>query len=95
MSKSSEEILVKKAHVQNNLENRLCVTMTDLSQLLNQVLKLDRLKRIIELMPTIKTYLRLHPINTLNALKTLQLECESDRTLSHYFEDHSSRFQSP
>ena len=78
ISKSQDDILVKRNHVQNNLEKRLCVTSTDLSLLLNQVLKLDRLKRIIDLMPTIENYIRLHPINTLNAVKALKLECKSE-----------------
>ena len=79
ISKSQDDILVKRNHVQNNLEKRLCVTSTDLSRLLNQVLKLDRLKRIIDLMPTIENYIRIHPINTLNAVKALKLECKSER----------------
>lgn len=76
--KSQDNILVKRNHVQNNLEKRLCVTSVDLSQLLNQVLKLDRLKRIINLMPIIQNYIRLHPINTFNAVKALKLECKSE-----------------
>jgi hypothetical protein len=76
ISKFQDDILVKKNHVQNNLEKRSCVNSTDLSQLLNHVLKLDRLKRIIDLMPTIQNYIRLHPINTFNAVKALKLECK-------------------
>ncbi|CAF5057688.1 unnamed protein product, partial [Rotaria sp. Silwood1] len=56
------------------LEKKLCITATDLSQLLNHVLKLDRLKRIIDMMTIIKNYIHLHPINTFNALKALKLE---------------------
>ncbi|CAF4976913.1 unnamed protein product, partial [Rotaria sp. Silwood1] len=74
ISKSQENALVKKHHVQNNLEKKLCITATDLSQLLNHVLKLDRLKRIIDMMTIIKNYIHLHPINTFNALKALKLE---------------------
>ncbi|CAF3346668.1 unnamed protein product [Rotaria sp. Silwood2] len=74
ISKSQENALVKKHHVQNNLEKKICITATDLSQLLNHVLKLDRLKRIIDMMATIKNYIHLHPINTFNALKALKLE---------------------
>ncbi|CAF1497745.1 unnamed protein product [Adineta steineri] len=73
-------MLVKKTHVQNNLEKRLCITTTDLSQLLNHVLKLDRLRRILDIIPTIKNYLRLHPINTFNAVKALKLEFD----FNHY-----------
>ncbi|UJR31391.1 hypothetical protein I4U23_018885 [Adineta vaga] len=80
ISKSHEDILVKKNHVENNLEKRLCLTATDLSQLLNHVLKLDRLKRILDMIPTIKNYMRLHPINTFNALKALKLEFD----FNHY-----------
>ena len=76
ITKSQEDLLVKKNHVQNHLEKRLCLTSTDLSQLLNHVLKLDRLKRMIDLIPTIKNYIRLHPINTFNAVKALKLECK-------------------
>ncbi len=79
ISTSQEDILVKKDHIQNNLEKKLCVTSTDLSRLLNDVLKLDRLKRIIEQMPTIKNYIRLHPINTFNAVKALKLECKYEK----------------
>ena len=71
---------MKKSHVQNNLEKKLCVTSSDLSQLLNDVLKLDRLKKIIDTMPTIKNYIRLHPINTFNALKAFKLECKSNNS---------------
>ncbi|CAF4553692.1 unnamed protein product [Rotaria socialis] len=78
ISKSEENGLVKKFHVQNNLENKLCINPVDLSQLLNHVLKLDRLKRIIGMTATIRSYLRLHPINTFNALNALQLECKFD-----------------
>ena len=74
--KNQQESLIRKNHIENNLEKRLCVTSTDLSQLLNHVLKLDRLKRILELMPTIKNYIRRHPINTFNAVKALKLECK-------------------
>ncbi|CAF1561008.1 unnamed protein product [Adineta steineri] len=80
ISKSHEDMLVKKHHVQNNLEKRLCITTTDLSHLLNHVLKLDRLKRILDMIPTIKNYLRLHPINTFNAVKALKLEFD----FNHY-----------
>ena len=76
LSQADEDVLVKQQHVQNNLEQQLCISAEDLSQLLNHVLKLDRLKRIIDITPTIKTYLRLHPIQTFNALKALQLECQ-------------------
>ncbi|CAF1625727.1 unnamed protein product [Rotaria magnacalcarata] len=74
ISKSEENGLVKKSHVQNNLENKLCINPVDLSRLLNHVLKLDRLKRIIGMMATIRSYIRLHPINTFNALNALKLE---------------------
>ena len=77
ISKAHEDVLVKQQHVQKNLEEKLCIDAHDLSQLLNYVLKLDRLKRIIDIVPKIKAYLRLHPIHTFNALKALQLECES------------------
>ncbi|CAF1261150.1 unnamed protein product [Adineta steineri] len=80
ISKSHEDMLVKKTHVQNNLEKRLCITTADLSHLLNHVLKLDRLKRILDIIPTIKNYLRLHPINTFNAVKALKLEFD----FNHY-----------
>jgi hypothetical protein len=30
-------------------------------------------------MPTIKNHIRLHPINTFNALKALKLECKVDK----------------
>jgi hypothetical protein len=33
-------------------------------------------------MPTIKNYLRLHPIHTFNALKALKLECNYNNNLS-------------
>ncbi|CAF5039532.1 unnamed protein product, partial [Rotaria sp. Silwood1] len=74
ISKSQENALVKKHHVQNNLEKKLCITATNLSQLLNHVLKLNRLTRIIDMMTIIKSYIHLHPINTFNALKPLKLE---------------------
>ena len=73
--KTQADSLVRKNQIENHLEKRLCITAIDLSQLLNHVLKLDRLKRIIELMPTIKNYIRLHPINTFNAVKAFKLEC--------------------
>ncbi|CAF5133187.1 unnamed protein product, partial [Rotaria sp. Silwood1] len=53
---------------------QLCTTATDLFQLLYHVLKLDRLKRIIDMMTIIKNYIHSHPINTFNALKPLKLE---------------------
>ncbi len=71
--------MVKKNHIINNLEKKLCVTSEDLSQLLNHVLKLDQLKRILDLMPRIKNYIHLHPINTFNAVKALQLECKYNK----------------
>ncbi|CAF1558282.1 unnamed protein product, partial [Rotaria sp. Silwood1] len=79
ISKSQENVLVKKHHVQNNLEKNLCITATDLSQLLNHVLKLDRLKRIIDMMTIMKNYIHFHPINTFNGLKTLKLECKYNK----------------
>lgn len=77
ISKSHEDVLVKKNDVENNLEKRWCLTESDLSQLLNDVLKLDRLRRILDVIPSIKTYIRLHPINTFNAVKALKLECDT------------------
>jgi len=76
ISKPQDDILVKKIHVDDNLEMKLCISSTDLSQLLNHFLKLDRLKHILDLLPTIRNYLHLHPINTFNAVKTLKLECK-------------------
>lgn len=76
ISQSQQDFLVKKHDIINNLEEKSCIISEDLSQLLNHVLKLDRLKRIIDLLPTIKNYIRLHPINTINAIKALKLECK-------------------
>lgn len=73
---TQSDSLVRKNDIENHLEKRLCIPASDLSQLLNHVLKLDRLKRIIELMPTIKNYIRFHPINTFNAVKAFKLECK-------------------
>ncbi|CAF4959362.1 unnamed protein product, partial [Rotaria sp. Silwood1] len=56
------------------MKKQLCTTATDLFQLLYHVLKLDRLKRIIDMMTIIKNYIHSHPINTFNALKPLKLE---------------------
>ncbi|CAF3805470.1 unnamed protein product [Rotaria sp. Silwood1] len=56
------------------VKKKLCITATNLSQLLNHVLKLNRLTRIIDMMTIIKSYIHLHPINTFNALKPLKLE---------------------
>jgi hypothetical protein len=76
ISKSIDDILVKKHHIENCLEQRRCVNINDLGQLLNNVLQLDRLKQLIERIPAIKAYIRLHPINTFNAFKAFQLECK-------------------
>lgn len=76
ISQSEENHLVKKRQVENNLEKKFCVTSNDLSQLLNHVLKLDRLKRILDMTTAIKNYLRLHPINTFNSLRAFKLECK-------------------
>ncbi|CAF2039635.1 unnamed protein product [Rotaria magnacalcarata] len=56
------------------MKKKLCITATNLSQLLNHVLKLERLKRITDMMTIIKNYIHLHPINTFNALNALKLE---------------------
>ena len=75
LSTAHRDVLVKKNDVKNNFEKKLCLTPANLAQLLNHVLKLDRLKTIIDMMPTISNYVRLHPINTFNALKAFKLEC--------------------
>ncbi|CAF0923040.1 unnamed protein product [Adineta ricciae] len=87
ISKSHEDILVKKNDVENKLEKRWCLTATNLSQLLNDVLKLDRLKRILDMMSSIKTYIRLHPINTFNAVKALELEFDFNHSDMKFLRD--------
>lgn len=75
-------MLVRWDHVQNNLEKRLCLTAADLSQLLDHVLKLDRLRRLLDMASDIRNYLQLHPITTFNALKALKLECTATKEQS-------------
>lgn len=58
------------------MEKDVYITNEDLHRLLNEILKLDRLQRLVENLPSIKTYLRLHPINKIDGIKTLQLECK-------------------
>ncbi|CAF0920812.1 unnamed protein product [Adineta ricciae] len=87
ISKSHEDILVKKNDVENKLEKRWCLTANDLSQLLNDVLKLDRLKRILDMISNIKTYIRLHPINTFNAVKALKLEFDFNHSDMKFLRD--------